>query len=253
MHPTAMLNCRNFFECYGPEFDRGGPVKVIEIGAQDINGSLRQTCPNTFEYIGVDFVAGPGVDVVLSDPYSLPFLDAEADIVLSSSCFEHSEMFWLVFLEVLRVLKPRGLFYLNVPSNGVFHRHPVDCWRFYPDSGNALATWAGRNGIPTMLLESFVCSQLDNGAWWNDFVAVFVKDEAHAHRYPARMLEHKADFANGLRLGSDEFVKPTEASEDRRTIVALSARLDDATAPAWKRLRKWWRAARSGEARPGRG
>ncbi|HTQ00390.1 MAG TPA: class I SAM-dependent methyltransferase [Casimicrobiaceae bacterium] len=223
MHPTAMLNCRNFFECYGPEFDRGGPVKVIEIGAQDINGSLRQTCPNTFEYIGVDFVAGPGVDVVLSDPYSLPFLDAEADIVLSSSCFEHSEMFWLVFLEVLRVLKPRGLFYLNVPSNGVFHRHPVDCWRFYPDSGNALATWAGRNGIPTMLLESFVCSQLDNGAWWNDFVAVFVKDRSFAPEFPRRIVDTFQHFNNGITNRDGQFLNPAERSEDHRKLAVIDA------------------------------
>jgi SAM-dependent methyltransferase len=70
--------------------------------------------------------------------YKLPFADGSVDVVLSSSCFEHSEFFWLLFLEILRVLRPEGLFYLNAPSNGPFHRYPVDCWRFYPDSGNAL-------------------------------------------------------------------------------------------------------------------
>ena len=34
------------------------------------------------------------------------------------------------------------LFYLNAPSNGEFHRYPVDCWRFYPDAGGALGDLA---------------------------------------------------------------------------------------------------------------
>ena len=31
------------------------------------------------------------------------------------------------------MLRPAGLFYLNAPSNGDFHRYPVDCWRIMPD------------------------------------------------------------------------------------------------------------------------
>jgi len=77
--------------------------------------------------VGVDVMAGRNVDVQLSDPYRLPFEDESVVVVMSSSSFEHSEMFWLLFLEVLRVLRPQGLFYLNVPSNGHFHRWPVDC------------------------------------------------------------------------------------------------------------------------------
>ena len=70
----------------------------------------------------MDFQQARGVDVVLDDPYKLPLDDASVDIVVSSSCFEHSEMFWLVFLEVMRVLKSDGLFYLNAPSAGSFHQ-----------------------------------------------------------------------------------------------------------------------------------
>ena len=243
-----MANAGLFFQTYMPA---GAGKQVIEVGAQDVNGSLRQVAPAGATYIGVDFVPGKGVDVVLDDPYKLPFADASADACISSSVFEHSEMFWLLFLEMLRIVKPDGLVYLNAPSNGDFHRYPVDCWRFYPDSGRALVRWARRSGYAPCMLESFVSDQYND--IWNDFVAVFVKDEAHAHRYPARMLERKADFANGLRLGSDEIVKPTEASEDRRTIVALGARLDDATAPVWKRWRRWWRTARTGEPRADRG
>ena len=146
MHPTAMRNCQSFFTTYSASFVQHQHVKVVESGSQNVNGTLRDTCPANFEYIGVDFAQAKGVDIVLADPYKLPFEDESVDVVLSSSCFEQSEMFWLVFLEILRVLKPNGLFYLNVPSTGSFHRYPVDCWRFYPDSGAALVKWAQLHG-----------------------------------------------------------------------------------------------------------
>ena len=125
----------------------------------DVNGSLKEVIPKNSKYIGVDFAEGKGVDKVLKDPYNLTFENNSVDVVISSSCFEHSELFWLLFIEIIRILKPNGLFYLNAPSNGAFHRHPVDCWRFYPDSGKALVKWAKKNGFNTLLLESFISNQ----------------------------------------------------------------------------------------------
>ena len=89
MHPTALYNCQNFFETYFPATDDADSKTVVEIGAQNVNGGLRERIPNTFEYLGVDFVKAPGVDVVLEDPYKLPFDDESHDVVISSSCFEH--------------------------------------------------------------------------------------------------------------------------------------------------------------------
>jgi len=188
-------------------------MKVVEIGAQDVNGSVRDFTPSHFEYIGVDFIEAKGVDIVLTDPYKLPFDDGSLDVVISSSCFEHSEFFWLLFMECMRVLKPKGLFYLNVPSNADFHRFPVDCWRFYPDSGRALVSWAKRNGMNPALLESFVSAQ--KGDVWNDFIGVFLKDEAHVADFPNRIMDSKRDFNNGLRYGSDEIFKYRVATEDQ--------------------------------------
>ena len=193
MHPTAMENCSRFFAAYSAYFLRKQGVKVIEIGSQDVNGSLRSSCPAEFEYVGLDFQDAKGVDIILQDPYSLPFEDESIDIVLSSSCFEHSDMFWLVFLEVMRVLKPDGLFYLNVPSSGQYHRFPMDCWRFYPDSGLALVKWGQRNKVNTTLLESYV----QTGGGWKDFVAVFLKDETTIDLHKDRILNLKRDLENG--------------------------------------------------------
>jgi hypothetical protein len=38
-----------------------------------------------------------------------PLKNDFADVIVSSSCFEHSEFFWLLFNESLRILKPNGL------------------------------------------------------------------------------------------------------------------------------------------------
>lgn len=220
MHLTAFANCQQFFEVYASGFVPGA-TQVVDIGAQDVNGSLRGCCPSGFTYTGVDFVSGKGVDVVLEDPYVLPFPTASVDIVLSSSCFEHSELFWVLFLEIMRILKPGGLFYLNVPSNGPFHRYPVDCWRFYPDSGNALVSWAKRNGMNPLLLESYTSVQVED--LWNDFVAVFIRDETQATRFPGRILDIKQDVLNGLRSGSQEFVGFNLLPEDQKKLMFIKA------------------------------
>jgi SAM-dependent methyltransferase len=214
MHPTAMNSARMFFESYSGVFANKQGAKIVEIGSQNVNGSIREVTPPGFEYLGIDFVHGDGVDMVLESPYSLPLEDNSVDMVVSSSCFEHSEMFWVVFLEIMRILKPDGLFYLNVPSNGPFHRYPVDCWRFYPDSGNALVTWAKRNGINAELLESYTSNQ--NGGMWNDFVAVFLKDQSFVDKHPNRILNSFQDFTNGLKNPDPNFINVNGTPEDMR-------------------------------------
>lgn len=191
-----MENGRLFFEVYVKKL---GPVTVIDVGSLDVNGSLRSVCPPQARYVGLDLAPGKGVDVVLEDQYALPFPDGSQDVVVSSSCFEHSEMFWLVFVEALRILKPSGLFYLNAPSNGAFHRYPVDCWRFYPEAGKALVAWARRCGLNAALLESYTFRRR-NGTF-NDYVAVFVKDERHADDHPARITDKMTGFTNGVVRG----------------------------------------------------
>lgn len=217
MHPTALSNGKRFFDAYVAPL---GAVKVVDIGAQDVNGSLKSVCPAQAQYIGVDFIAAKGVDIVLTDPYKLPLETSSIDVIVSSSCFEHSEMFWVLFLEIIRVLKPEGLFYLNSPANGEFHRFPVDCYRFYPDSGNALAKWAQLHGHRTVSLESFVSNQADGH--WNDFVSVFLKDDACLERHRRRILHSFGDFTNGRILPADGgaetevvFLNPSSRQEDQ--------------------------------------
>lgn len=171
MCATGIQNGRGVVASY-QEFFGGEKVTVADIGAQDVNGSLKQLTPGRFLYIGVDFQSSKGVDVVLTDSYNLPFDGGSIDIVVSCSCFEHSEMFWVLYLEILRILKPTGLLYLNAPSDGRVHTYPVNCRSFYPDSGQALFVWAKRNGFDPLMLESFTQVRGD----WQDYVAVFLRN-----------------------------------------------------------------------------
>ena len=197
MHPSALEFGKKFFDTYC----KGFSGLVVDIGSQNVNGSLKDVCPAEAEYIGVDFCPGNGVDIILTDPYKLPFDDESVDVIVCSSVFEHSQFFWVIFLEIMRVLKPTGLLYLNVPSNGYIHRYPVDCWRFYPDSGLALVAWAERNSLTPALLESFVGernyqSNEPDDAAWNDFVAVFIKDCKFQDQYKNRVLQSIENYAN---------------------------------------------------------
>jgi SAM-dependent methyltransferase len=213
MHDTAFAFGRAFFEGY---VTKPG-AKILDVGALDINGTLRNCAPPSASYLGVDMAAGPGVDRVLDDPYALPFADGAFDAVVSTSCFEHDPMFWLSFVEIVRVTKSGGHVYVNTPSNGWVHRHPLDCWRFYPDAGLALQGWARRQGYDLTLVESFIGRRASN--IWNDAVMVFRRGPAGAAN---RRISELLPGAMNLRLEADEAVCNAEhASEDMRLIQHL--------------------------------
>ena len=172
MHKTAMEYGKQFFDTYVK--DKLSGITVVDIGAQDVNGSLKLIAPTDVKYIGVDFSPGKGVDVILNDAYTLPFKDNFCEVIVSSSCLEHSEFFWLTFNEMCRILKPNGYIYINVPSNCWYHPYPVDCWRFYKDSGRALEKWAIRSGYKIKLIESFIGQSDESNN--NDYVAIFTKE-----------------------------------------------------------------------------
>jgi glycosyltransferase involved in cell wall biosynthesis len=169
MHDTARDIGQRFFETY-VELPL---AKILEIGSYNVNGTLRDCAPPSAIYVGVDLSPGPGVDIVLEDPHLLPFADEHFDAVVSSSCFEHDPMFWVTFMQVVRVTKTGGFIYINAPSNGSYHTVPFDNWRFYPDAALSLVKWASQNGHQVELLESFIAKRQRDV--WNDCVMVFCK------------------------------------------------------------------------------
>lgn len=223
MHDTAMLIGRAFFETYMPG---AKGQSIVDVGAQDVNGSLRSVAPPGNTYTGIDFAEGKGVDVILTDPYKFPFEDGTFDVAVCSNCLEHSEFFWVTFMEMLRILKPSGLLFITVPANAAVHRYPVDCWRFYPDSGMALRNWARRNGVNADLLESFTGKQL--AGLMNDFTAVYVKDATNSSLYPNRIQSTYTHYNWGYVQGASKFTNSEQLNEDwaaRRLLKQLGEAL----------------------------
>ncbi|MEW9799420.1 methyltransferase domain-containing protein [Alteromonas sp. CYL-A6] len=142
--------------------------KVLDIGGANVNGSYRDIIEGfDFQYLAADIVSGDGVDVVMSDPYKIPVEDESIDILISGQAFEHVEFFWLLFQEMARVIKPDGFIFLIAPSAGFIHRHPVDCYRFYPDAFYALGRYVGLE-----IVEVFH----DQRGPWKDLVGVYAKE-----------------------------------------------------------------------------
>jgi SAM-dependent methyltransferase len=219
MHDTAYEIGREFFNLYIKQSDR-----ILEIGSQNVNGTLRDFDSRCSEYVGVDLCPGPGVDIVLTDPYKFPFKKSHFDAVISSSCFEHDQMFWLTFLEMVRVLKPKGYIYINAPSNGNYHRHPVDNWRFYPDAAIALETWARQKGKNVSLVECFTAKRKQD--IWNDCVMIFSKKKHNANQSTTRLTDKFPDSVNIRYSSSPSIENLSEETEDQRLLRQARETID---------------------------
>jgi SAM-dependent methyltransferase len=144
----------------------GRKLVVVDLGSANVNGSYRELFdPARFDYIGVDLAPGPGVDLVIGDPYRLPLEDGAGDVVISGQMLEHNEFFWLTFQEKVRITHPDGFVFMIAPSRGQIHRYPVDCYRFFPDAYTALAKYTN-----TVLVDCWL-----DANHWGDLVGVFRK------------------------------------------------------------------------------
>ena len=214
MHDTAYEIGRLFFSSYVRE-----RAVIVDIGAYNVNGSLREFCPKAALYIGLDVSAGPGVDVVISPDAPLPIASNSVDVVVASSVFEHDAFFWQSFLEMARIMRPEGVLYISAPSNGKYHRYPVDNWRFYPDCGNALVRWATKNGHELTMIESFMAERKND--LWNDFVAIFKKGAAPIDAAAVKFLSDGIRCTNAWRIGEPKVRFYREATEDMMLVRDL--------------------------------
>lgn len=190
------------FESFTANYlDSSCEIEVLEVGSQNFNGGLRDLKSQTMHWHGVDLSEGPGVDSIIDIGGKYPFKDASFDLVVASSVFEHDIQFWNSFLEMVRVVKEDGLVLLIMPSQGAFHRYPLDAFRFYPDAGLALSKWSYFNHLPIDLIESFT-TQPENGEVWADFVSIFSKG---LNRFPKPEL--------GLMLNGENWIVNGELIE----------------------------------------
>jgi len=107
---------------------------VLEIGAYDVNGSLRQTIEKMepASYKGVDLFSGPGVDLICSITDLVRDLGAGiCDVVIATEVLEHVKDWRKAVSNCKHLLKPGGVIIITVPSIGCgFHGYPEDHWRF---------------------------------------------------------------------------------------------------------------------------
>ena len=213
MHPSALKSFLDFKNIYLSKFNNKS-IKLIEIGSLAVNSSIKLNLDKNIDYLGVDICKGENVDIVLEDPYKLPFENESVDAVISISTFEHTQFFWLSYLEILRVLRNDGLFFLNAPSNSKFHRHETDNWRFYPDSSLALQKWGERNNFNPKVLEHYTNFETGRDIW-NDYVSVTIKDKQFINKFPDRIIHSKKNFTNGRLNDSDKIINYQEVPQDQ--------------------------------------
>ena len=172
MHDTAYICGKLFADLYG-----GLNKVVLDIGGKNVNGSLRIFFENLgMKYICLDIEEDSSVDIVVKPGDKLPFDNGSIDLIVSTSCFEHDPCFWITFKEMTRIIKLGGFIYISAPTNGPYHCHPGDNWRFYSDAGQALSYWSSfqfSNELvfPVKVVETFHI--LPKNDIWNDFVCVW--------------------------------------------------------------------------------
>ena len=174
MHYSAYANAEKFYEKYCKINIEN--KKILDVGSYDVNGTMKPIFEKG-QYVGLDMEEGPNVDIV-GVSHDIPFEQDEFDIVISSSCFEHDDMFWVSFQEMCRVLKPGGYMYIQAPSNGPYHGWPGDNWRFYIDSWKALEKWGKKLGYDIELVEHYIDETTPDPTYpriWNDSIGIFKK------------------------------------------------------------------------------
>ena len=109
-----------------PEYFEG--KKVLEVGSQNINGSVRSHFKNC-DYLGIDLGEAPGVDKV-EDASKMTYFE-EYDVVISSEMLEHCEEWDNALVAMFTATKIGGMFILtcagpNRQEHGTNNHTPQD-------------------------------------------------------------------------------------------------------------------------------
>jgi len=93
-------------------------LNVLEIGSHDIWSSrtLKKYLKD-HNYVGIDLIKGPGVDVVMNGEDIHKF-NYRFDIIVSGECFEHAVNWKKIFSEMIKRTTDEGFIILTVASRG---------------------------------------------------------------------------------------------------------------------------------------
>lgn len=107
---------------------------ILEVGALDVNGSLRPLLESFAPraYVGVDIAPGPGVDVICGAERLVERFGRESfDLVLSTELLEHVRDWRAVISNMKQILRTGGRMLITTRSLGFgYHAYPHDYWRY---------------------------------------------------------------------------------------------------------------------------
>lgn len=106
--------------------DYGG--RILDVGCGD--KPYRTWFGEVSEYVGLDVVQGPKVDVVIAEGEPWPLPDNNYDTVFSTQVIEHVGNLEFTLTQMSRVLKTRGAIILSFPFLYNVHGAPYDYRRF---------------------------------------------------------------------------------------------------------------------------
>lgn len=132
-------NCMSLYRTYGQFFVHG---RVLEIGPDALPSSLQQVSANYTAWETADISDRAGLTYPGCNEKTLPMAQDTFDSVVAANVLEHVRFPWVFVWEIARVLQPGGHVVISAPSAYVYHAHPVDCWRVWPEGMRALFDWA---------------------------------------------------------------------------------------------------------------
>ena len=91
---------------------------VLEVGSYNVNSivNYREFIGNC-NYLGIDLIKGPGVDLVLGGE-NINKLNKKFDIIISGECFEHAENWKRIFKQMINNIREHGYIILTIASKG---------------------------------------------------------------------------------------------------------------------------------------
>ena len=124
---------------------------VLEVGACDVNGSVRPIIENLgpASYLGVDNTNGPRVDKVADcGDLIATFGWGAFDVVVSTEMLEHVADWRRCIANLAGVTAEEGLLVVTTRSPGYpYHAFPEDYWRYTPDVLSGILTAIGLDVI----------------------------------------------------------------------------------------------------------
>jgi SAM-dependent methyltransferase len=138
----------DFVSLYAP-----GAERVLEFGSRNINGSVRPLFVDAIDYVGVDAVDGPDVDIV-GDAATI-FIPRSFDVVVCTEVLEHVDdtVAAAIIANAYRHLVSGGEFVMTCAGPGrhphsAIDQYPIRPWEFYRNVDDVtLAVWLANAGF----------------------------------------------------------------------------------------------------------